>query len=250
MSFIDLFSEKSDLYAAARPQYPDSLYEFIASCIGSRARAWDCGAGNGQSSVKLVEYFSEVYATDASEQQIANAIQKSGVFYSVQPAEHTTFANDYFDIVTVAQALHWFDFDRFWPEVQRVLKSDGIFAAWGYDWFSISPEIDDIIQKNILEIIVRYWSPRAQLVWNGYRDVGFPFQPILAPPITLQVLWNLSELLNYLHTWSATRLCMQQQGTAFFENLSQRLIQVWGETEDRKRVKMNLHIIAGRNQLK
>jgi ubiquinone/menaquinone biosynthesis C-methylase UbiE len=101
MSFTDLFSDKSDFYAAARPQYPKDLYEFLASCVRSRARAWDCGAGNGQCSISLVEYFSEVYATDASEQQIANAIQKKCVFYSVQPAEETNFADDYFDIVTV-----------------------------------------------------------------------------------------------------------------------------------------------------
>jgi SAM-dependent methyltransferase len=249
MSFIDLFSEKSDLYAAARPQYPDSLYKFLASCTRSEERAWDCGAGNGQSAVKLAEYFSEVYATDASEQQIANAIQKNGVFYSVQPAEHTTFANDYFDIVTVAQALHWFDLDRFWLEVQRVLKRDGIFAAWGYDWFSISPEIDDVVQKNILEIIAPYWSPRAQLVWNGYRDVKLPFPSISVPPIMMEISWNLLELLNYLHTWSATRQCMEQQGTGFFEILGQQLLQVWGEAEDRKVVKMNLHIIAGQKSL-
>jgi Methyltransferase domain len=117
MSFIDLFSDKSDLYAAARPHYPESLYAFLASCVNSRTRAWDCGASNGQSSISLVEYFAEVYATDASEQQIANAIQKKCVFYSVQPAEETNFANDYFDIVTVAQALRWFDLDLFWVEV-------------------------------------------------------------------------------------------------------------------------------------
>ena len=250
MSFIDLFSNKSDLYATARPQYPKELYEFLASCCSCRKRAWDCGAGSGQSSVSLVEYFAEVYATDASKQQIANAMQKSGVFYSVQPAEQTSFADDYFDIVTVAQALHWFDLDRFWLEVTRVLKSDGLFAAWGYDWFSISPKIDQIIQKSILDIIASYWSPRARLVWNGYRDVDFPFQPIPVPSMTLEVSWNLSELLNYLHTWSATRQCMEQQGTEFFEILGQRLLEVWGEADERKEVKMNLHVIAGRHPLK
>ncbi|WP_310481665.1 class I SAM-dependent methyltransferase [Chamaesiphon sp. VAR_48_metabat_403] len=250
MSFIDLFSDKSDLYAAARPQYPKDLYEFLASCTSPRKRAWDCGAGNGQSSISLVEYFSEVYATDASEQQIANAIQKKCVFYSIQPGEKTRFANDYFDIVTVAQALHWFNLDRFWPEVTRVLRSGGIFAAWGYDWFSISPEIDDVIKESILDVIAPYWSPRAHLVWDGYRDVGFPFEPISVPPMTMKVLWNLSELLNYLRTWSATRQCVQQQGTEFFEIFSKRLLNVWGQAEERKEIIMNFHIIAGRNQLK
>jgi SAM-dependent methyltransferase len=250
MSFIDLFSDKSDLYASARPQYPKGLYEFLASCTSPRERAWDCGAGNGQSSISLVEYFSEVHATDASEQQIANAIQKKCVFYSVQPAEKTSFADDYFDIVTVAQALHWFNLDWFWSEVTRVLKRGGVFAAWGYDWFSISPEIDEVIKESILDVIAPYWSPRAHLIWDGYRDVGFPFDPILVPPMTMKVLWNLSELLNYLHTWSATRQCIQHQGTEFFENLGKRLLNVWGQAEEKKEIRMNFHIIAGRNQLK
>jgi SAM-dependent methyltransferase len=252
MSFIDLFSDRSDLYVTARPHYPESLYEFLASCISisSRARVWDCGAGNGQSSISLVEYFAEVYATDASEQQIANAIQKKCVFYSVQPAEETSFVDDYFDFVTVAQALHWFELDRFWIEVTRVLKSGGIFAAWGYDWFSISPEIDRVIQESILDLIAPYWLPQAHLIWDGYRDVGFPFEPISVPPMTMKVLWNLPELLNYMYTWSATRQCVEQQGTEFFDILSKRLVNVWGQTEERKEILMNFHLIAGRNQLK
>jgi SAM-dependent methyltransferase len=250
MSFIDLFSDKSDLYAAARPQYPESLYEFLASCTSPRERAWDCGAGNGQSSISLVEYFSEVYATDASEQQIANAIQKKCIFYSVQPAEKTSFADDYFDIVTVAQALHWFNLDQFWSEVTRVLRSGGIFAAWGYDWFSISPEIDDVIKESILDVIAPYWSPRVHLVWDGYRDVGFPFEPISVPPIPMKVLWNLPELLKYILTWSATKQCVQQQGTEFLEILDKRLINVWGQAKERKEIIMNFHLIVGRSQLK
>jgi SAM-dependent methyltransferase len=197
MSVIDLFSDKSDLYAAARPQYPKALYEFLASCTGSKERVWDCGAGSGQSSVTLAEYFSEVYATDISEQQIANAMRKNHVFYSVQPAEKTSFPNDYFDIVTVAQALHWFNLDQYWSEVKRVLKSNGVFAAWGYDWFSISPEIDVVIKEDILDLIAPYWSSCNHLLWDGYRDVGFPFEPIQAPSITMKVLWNLPELLDY-----------------------------------------------------
>jgi SAM-dependent methyltransferase len=247
MSVIDLFSDKSDLYAAARPQYPKALYEFLVAHANTRERAWDCGAGSGQSSVTLAEYFSEVYATDVSEQQIANAMGKNNVLYSVQPAEKTSFPNDYFDLVTVAQALHWFDLDRFWSEVKRVLKSNGVFAAWGYDWFSISPEIDAVVKEGILDIIAPYWSSHAHLLWDGYRDIGFPFEPIQTPSITMKVMWNLPELLDYLHTWSATRQCMQQQGTTFFEVLRESLLGVWDRPEQKKEVSMNFHIIAGRN---
>lgn len=247
MSIIDLFSERSDLYAAARPQYPKELYEFLASCCASRDRAWDCGTGSGQAAINLAQYFSEVHATDASEQQIANAIQKENVLYSVQPAESTRFPDHYFDLVIVAQALHWFDFDRFWSEVKRLLKRDGIFAAWGYDWFSVSPEIDAVIKERILDVIAPYWSPRVRHLWSGYQDVGFPFEPIQVPPMTMKVLWNLPELLAYLHTWSATKQCIQQQGIDFFEALNEALLDVWDESEAKKEITMNFHVVAGRN---
>lgn len=247
MSVIDLFSDKSDLYAAARPQYPQELYEFLASCINTQERAWDCGAGNGQASVALAEYFREVYATDISDRQIANAIPKNNVVYSVQPAEKTDFPNAYFDAVTVAQALHWFDMERFWSEVKRVLKKGGIFSAWCYSSLSASSKIDLVIKKGILDIIESYWSPRIDLIHNGYRNIDFPFEPIKAPQLEMKISWNLSELLAYMHTWSATRQCMQQQGTKFFEVLRDNLLPVWGNPEQKKEIKMNFHLIVGRN---
>ena len=247
MSVIDLFSDKSDLYAAARPQYPQELYEFLASCVNTRERAWDCGAGNGQASIALAEYFREVYAIDVSDRQIANAIPKNNVFYLVQPAEKTNFPNAYFDAVTVAQALHWFDIERFWSEVKRVLKKGGIFSAWCYSWLSVSSSIDLVIKEGILDIIESYWSPRIQLIHNSYRNIDFPFEPIQAPPIEMEISWTLAELLAYMHTWSATRQCMQQQGTKFFEALRDNLLPVWGNPEQKKAVKMNFHLIVGRN---
>ena len=247
MSVIDLFSDRSDLYAAARPQYPQDLYEFLASCVDTKERAWDCGAGNGQASVAIAEYFREVYATDISKSQIANAIPKNNVFYSVQPAEKTNFPNGYFDAVTVAQALHWFDIESFWAEVKRVLKKGGIFSAWCYSWLSVSSPIDLVIKEGILDIIESYWSPRIQLIDNGYRNIDFPFEPIQAPPIEMKISWTLAELLAYMHTWSATRQCMQQQGTKFFEALRDSLLPVWGNPEQKKEVKMNFHLIVGRN---
>ena len=247
MSVIDLFSDKSDLYAAARPQYPSELYEFLASCVNTRERAWDCGAGNGQASVAIAEYFHEVYATDVSDRQIANAIIKDNVFYSVQPAEKTNFPDDYFDLVTVAQALHWFDFNCFWLEVKRVLKKGGIFAAWGYSWLSVSSEIDSVIKEGILDRVEPYWSPRIEHIRNGYRNINIPFEPILVPPIEMNIAWTLPELLAYMHTWSATRQCMQQNGMDFFEALSDNLLSVWEYPEQKKKITMNFHIIAGRN---
>jgi SAM-dependent methyltransferase len=247
MSIIDLFSDQPELYAAARPKYPKNIYEFIASCVNTKERAWDCGAGNGQASIALAEYFSEVYATDISNQQITHAIAKNNVFYSVESAEKTNFPSNYFDAVIVAQALHWFELNCFWSEVKRVLKKGGIFSAWGYTEFSISPEIDIVLKQEIFDIIKSYWNPRINLLRNGYRNIDFPFEPIQVPLITMKIWWTLPELLAYMHTWSATRQCMQKQGTKFFEALSDKLLSVWGKSEEKREITMNFHIIAGRN---
>ena len=248
MSVIDFFSEKADLYAAARPRYPQYLYEFLASLLNSRQRVWDCATGNGQAAIDLADYFSEVYATDVSVQQINHAMPKTNVDYSVQPAEETNFPDAYFDAVIVAQALHWFDLERFWLEVKRVLLKNGLFAAWGYDCFSISPEINRVVEENIVSIIKPYFSSRIQLLYDGYCHVGFPFEPIQVPLMEIEVAWNLSNFLDYIHTWSATRQCMQQQGMEFYETASSKLSSVWGDPQARKKVTMKMHIIAGYNR--
>ena len=248
MSVIDLFSDKSDLYAAARPKYPEKLYHFLASQVDSPKRVWDCGAGSGQASIGLSKYFAEVYATDISDRQIQYAIQADNIHYSIQPAEKTNFPDAYFDAVIVAQALHWFDHQQFWSEVKRVLRQNGLFAAWCYNFFFISPKIDAVIEESIHQIIEPYWSSRIVSLCKGYSDVDFPFELIQVPSIDLTVYWNLSELLTYIHTWSATRQCMQQQGKEFYEAASSQLSTVWGNLEEKKEVKMNFHLIAGLNK--
>jgi methylase of polypeptide subunit release factors len=77
MLFLALFSDRADLYAAARPRYPSALFAFIASLADEKQRAWDCGTGSGQAAVALAEHFSEVYATDPSPQQIEKASSPS-----------------------------------------------------------------------------------------------------------------------------------------------------------------------------
>jgi ubiquinone/menaquinone biosynthesis C-methylase UbiE len=126
------FADKSELYARSRPTYPEPVFEFLAATCKNRILAWDCGCGNGQASVQLSKYFENVEAIDVSSEQIGQAAPHPQVKYSVSPAERTSFPNNSFDFICVAQALHWFDYKQFWPEVTRVLRPSGIFAAFGY----------------------------------------------------------------------------------------------------------------------
>ncbi len=247
MPVTDLFSDASDRYAAARPQYPRELYQFLASLVDQPDRVWDCGAGNGQAAVGLAEFFVEVYATDVSQQQIDHAIPHPKVIYSAQPAEVTQFPDQFFDAITVAQALHWFNYELFWPEVKRVLKVGGVFAAWGYDWPSVSPEVDQIINTEIRDVILPFWAPQICHLWAKYQDLEFPFTPIETPCFQIQLCWSLSDLLDYLSTWSATRQCIQSQGDGFFRSAQKHLAEVWG-AEEQRAVTMNLHLRFGRNE--
>lgn len=242
-----LFADKAALYAQARPSYPNELFDFIASLCTEKKVAWDCATGNGQAAQHLSQVFERVEATDISEEQISNGFGASNISYSVQTAERTSFKDNQFDLVSVAQALHWFDYERFWPEVSRVLKPDGVFVTFAYNWHQVQPEIDTLVQKHLLDIIDDYWPPQNQLLWDGYRNVDFPFVPLKAPAINLTCEWNANQFLQYLHTWSATRLCMQDIGMAFFEVFSAELKKAWGDHEEVKTITSPLVIIAGKN---
>ena len=142
MTFKDHFSKQAADYANFRPRYPRELFEYLGSVAPSRALAWDCATGNGQAAVELAEVFDRVIATDASEKQIANAEPQDRVEYRIASAEESGLESDTIDLIMVAQALHWFDLPRFYEEVPRVLKSNGVFAASAYKFFHITPEID------------------------------------------------------------------------------------------------------------
>ena len=248
MTGIDLFSTKSDLYATARPTYPSELLTYIAAQAPARSVVWDCGTGNGQAAVALAELFTSVEATDLSAEQIRYALPSPRVRYSVQAAERTNFAAASFDAVCVAQALHWFDYAVFHPEVYRVLKQDGIFAAWGYSWPAITPDIDIVVKQNLLNVLAPYWAPQNQLLWNSYREVPFPFDEIVAPSFVIALDWTLDEFFDYVSTWSATRLCLAEHGADYLASVRDRLAQVWGDPATHRPVRMALALRIGRRR--
>ena len=145
-NFEDHFSKQSETYAQYRPQYPDEIYAYLASISPGLSLAWDCGTGNGQAAIGLAKYFDKVHATDASAEQISRAYPHEKVDYHVEPAEHVSLSNSSTDLVTVAVAIHWFNFDKFYREVKRVLRANGILAAWTYSLTEISSEIDLLIE--------------------------------------------------------------------------------------------------------
>jgi ubiquinone/menaquinone biosynthesis C-methylase UbiE len=223
----DLFSTQANVYAAFRPTYPKELYDFIFSKLNGREKAWDCATGNGQVARILADTFQEVYATDISQKQLDNAIKKENIFYSVSPGEKTGFAESQFDLITVAQALHWFDRDRFYEEARRVSKQDSLLAIWGYALLYIQPDIDEIIMNYYSNVVGPYWDEARRLVEEEYRSLVFPFKQIDSPKFDISATWTLNHLTGYLESWSATQKYIKEEGHNPLPEVLEQLERVW-----------------------
>src|SRR4029077_9019073 len=201
MSFKDHFSAQAAAYAKFRPGYPQELCDYLGSIAPNRQLAWDCGTGNGQAAVGLASVFDRVIATDASAKQIANAQLHERVEYRVAPAENSGIKSGTIDLIMVAQALHWFDLDRFYAEARRVLKPDGVLAASAYNLLRIEPAIDEIVNRYYYEVVGPFWPPERKLVEN-FADLPFTFHEIEPRKFEMTAQWNLDPLIGCLRSWS------------------------------------------------
>jgi ubiquinone/menaquinone biosynthesis C-methylase UbiE len=211
-----IFSLDSGDYLLARPRYPSALFAWLAENSLTRDLAWDCATGNGQAAVDLAQYFKQVYASDISDQQILNSVSISNVNYSVQVAENTSFSDSMFDLITVAQALHWFNFERFWQEIQRVAKPNALFCAWGYSLFDCDSEVLNEFVLPIRKLIETFWAVNNQILWDAYpKDlIKFPFNSIEMPSFRIEGSWTISQMDKYIQTWSAYKLATKDKTIA------------------------------------
>ncbi len=227
MSFQDHFSTQASAYAQFRPHYPKDLFAWLASLLPRRELAWDCATGNGQAAISIADFFERVIATDASAEQIKNASPNDRVEYRVATAEDSGLASNACDLITVGQALHWFDTDAFYAEAGRTLRANGVLAVWSYTFLEIEAAIDAIVNRFYHETVGPYWPPERTLVENGYRDFSFPFPELEVPPFAMSASWTLPDLLGYLRTWSASQRFQREKGHDPVATIEDALRQVW-----------------------
>jgi SAM-dependent methyltransferase len=244
--FIDAFSDTAQLYASARPSYPRTLFETLAELAPATSAAWDCGTGNGQAAVGLAEFFESVDATDASAEQIALAQPHPKVRYRVVPAESSEIADKSMDLVSVAEALHWFELDRFFSEVHRVARPGALLAVYGYSWFYITPKIDALTNRWLLQPIQSYWPPNNRLLWDGYRTIVFPFDDVASPCLAIHLTWTLDQLFECYLTWSGPRRMIAASGDGFVEEAKRAFAAAWGDPKQARHVVMPLAVRLGR----
>jgi SAM-dependent methyltransferase len=244
--FKDHFSSAPDRYAAYRPDYPPSLFAWLAGLCGAHERAWDCATGSGQAARGLAAHFREVVATDASAEQIEHAAPHPGVDYRVAPAEASGLATSSVDLVAVAQAAHWFDLPRFYSEAGRVLKPGGVLALWGYGRMVLPGELDVPFLRFYSETVGPYWPAERTLIDDGYRSLEFPFSEIAAPPFAIEVAWTLPRLVDYLSTWSAVKRYQAARGHDPLPALRAELAPLWGDANAAKCLNWPLFLRVGK----
>jgi ubiquinone/menaquinone biosynthesis C-methylase UbiE len=244
-TFPDHFSAAAAEYARRRPDYPRRLFAYLAGLAPARRRAWDCATGSGQAALGLARHFAEVVATDASERQIACARPHRRVRYRVAAAEESGIEPESVDLVTAAQAVHWFGQERFWREARRVLVPGGVIAIWCYDLLRVGQEVDAVIRR-LYRIVGRYWPPERAVVERGYRSLDFPFAEEAAAPFRMEKRWSLEHLLGYLGTWSAARRYSEAVGKDPIGLVREDLARAWGSPGRVRRVFWDLDLRVGR----
>ena len=222
----DLFSNQSNNYAHYRPAYPKELVNYLIGLESQKNTVWDCGAGSGQMTRLIAPIFKEVYATDISQNQLAKAPKIENVHYSNQPAEQTNFPDDFFDLIIVAQAIHWFDFHQFYQEVRRVLHLNGILVITGYALIRVNEPINAIIDQ-FYNSISRHWEPERKYIDQHYQTIPFPFEEMEPPSFQHQVMWTLEHFISYVNTWSAIKTMKSQIMEDPTTELRQQLLPHW-----------------------
>jgi 2-polyprenyl-3-methyl-5-hydroxy-6-metoxy-1,4-benzoquinol methylase len=228
----DLFSH-GEIYLNSRPRYPNAVGSALFALCGQRnSVVWDVGAGNGQLTKILANHFEFVVGSDINENQISKAMDSPNVRYAVISAEESAeeiearnigLKRNCVDLITVAQALHWFDFPKFHQTVKEMLNPNGgIYAAVGYDLPKISPNVDQLVMNYYDNVIGKYWETNRRHVETHYKNIPFPeFEKDeeldvekLFPPeaLCISLEWKFEDLIAYLNSWSATQSAIKQTG--------------------------------------
>lgn len=247
-SFKDYFSKQAQDYARYRPRYPEALFKYLAEISPFQQAVWDCGTGNGQVALSLTAYFEQVYATDASASQISQAFQHEKIQYQVATAENIMLNDKSIDLVTVGQALHWFNLEQFYQQVRRVTKPQGVIAVWCYGLFELAAEevcLNELLQQYYV-MVEPFWPAERELVNHKYQSIPFPFHEEAVPAFAMTANWNFDNLVGYLLTWSATQRFIEQYTSEAVAQLFNEMKAVWSNSKNTKLIEWPLYIRIGR----
>ncbi|CAK7354792.1 unnamed protein product [Dovyalis caffra] len=258
-----LFDKQAAIYLDARPNYPNEWYAMLADLTPHHSLAWDAGTGNGQSALGVAEHYEQVIGTDISVEQLKHAVQHPRVQYLHTPLSisddelvNLIGGENSVDLVTVAEAVHWFDLPKFYAVVKRVLKKPGgIIAVWGYNDMNVSPTFD-AIKKSYREACKPYWNPNAKYALDGYRTLPFPFENVglgcEGEPLLLDIPKEISleRYLGVLKSTSTYNTARELGVDLLSEKLVNELEDAWGGPRELVRsVTYKAFMLAGKIKL-
>src|SRR5215203_2575392 len=224
----DLFSDQAKNYALYRPDYPEELFTYILSFVTEKNVAWDCATGNGQSALPLSKYFKKVFASDISKKQLEQAANEENIEYVFCSAEETPFPDNSFDLITVAQAYHWLDWEKFHREATRVAKSNCVIAIWMYDLlFSEEKKLNELILHFYKHVTGPYWDEKRKHIDDHYSTVRFEFDPLPAKEFFIERPFTKEQLFGYFSTWSATQKFIKANGKSPINQVRDGFNQLW-----------------------
>lgn len=230
----DLFSQQAAIYARYRPVYPHALYEHLATLAPQHSTAWDCATGNGQAAVELARYFDQVFATDISEKQLQQTIPHEKITYFIAPAHASGLPDNSIDLITVAQAYHWFDFEAFHREIIRVAKPGAVIAVWGYSLIqSTDTPLNTLIHDFYRQKTGPYWDAERKHVDEHYTTVPFPYKELPSPSFHIEVQWTKEDLAGYLNTWSSIQHFIKANGYNPVDAFAEAVKTIWPEDATR-----------------
>lgn len=246
MKFDDHFSGHAEEYSRYRPRYPDALFRWVVDRAPASEIVWDCATGSGQAATDLAGYFRRVFASDASQSQVRNAQSHPSISYYVASAYNSALPSRSIDAVTVAQALHWFEFQPFYNEVQRVLRDSGSLTAWCYTHPRTEGPMNEIFRRFWGEIIGPYWPPERKYVDERYETIPFPFRDSETETFSAEASWTLRQLTGYLRTWSGSKRYQEVHGTDPVMEIQDELTDLWGNPETPRRIYWPIYARSGR----
>lgn len=228
----DNFSSHASSYARFRPVYPQQLFDFLIPLVSQKDTAWDCGCGNGQVASALSAYFKQVEATDISQKQMDHAVKKENIFYREAPAENTLIPSGSVNLITVAQAIHWFNFEAFYSEARRVAAPGALLAIWCYNLLKVNSAADLLIDNLYADVLGdKYWDEERRYVEERYLTIPFPFTEIKVPDFEIEVSWSFDHLLGYLNSWSAVQHYIRKNNSNPIDQFIPSLRSAWGESD-------------------
>lgn len=245
--YVSHFNQDTGHYLLCRPDYPAALFDYLAQLADPGITVWDCGTGNGQAAKVLAERFSRVIATDINQAQLDVAVKASNIDYICTPAEHTPIQSDSIGLITVAQALHWFDFPSFYKEAKRVSSSQGVIAAWCYSLGAFNNPIDMLVRKLYYELLgTEFWPKERFYIDEKYQTIPFPFTLLAAPEFQIHKHINFNQLIGYLSTWSAVKEFQKRRKMNPLNIIFDDLKLEWGELNLEHEIIWPVHCLIGK----